>query len=106
MSLRRRYRELIQAPGILVLPGVYDGLSARLAERAGFSALVAGGNAAIGSMLAGADIGQSNMRDYADHYARICGAVQIPVTVDADTGFGDVHNVQRTVRAFEAAGVA
>lgn len=106
MSRRRRYRELIAAPGILVLPGVYDGLSARIAERAGFSALIAGGNAAIGSMLAGADIGQSNMRDYAEHYARICGAVEIPVTVDADTGFGDVHNVQRTVRAFEAAGVA
>jgi 2-methylisocitrate lyase-like PEP mutase family enzyme len=106
MSLRRRYRELIAAPGILVLPGVYDGLSARIAERAGFAALVAGGNAAIGSMLAGADIGQSNMRDYADHYARICGAVQIPVTVDADTGFGDVHNVRQTVRAFQAAGVA
>jgi methylisocitrate lyase len=51
-------------------------------------------------------MGQSNMRDYADHYARICAAVAIPVYVDADTGFGGVNNVRQMVRAFEAAGVA
>jgi len=67
---------------------------------------VAGGYAAIGSMLAQADMGQSNMRDYADHYARVCAAVEIPVYVDADTGFGGVNNVRQMVRAFEAAGVA
>lgn len=106
MGARRRYRELIAAPDILVMPGVYDALSARIAEASGFSALVAGGNAAIGSMLASPDIGQSNMRDYVDHYARICDAVEIPVSVDADTGFGDVHNVRQAVRALESAGVA
>ena len=57
-------------------------------------------------MLAQPDMGQSNMRDYADHYARICAAVDIPVYVDADTGFGGVNNVRQMVRAFEAAGVA
>jgi methylisocitrate lyase len=57
-------------------------------------------------MLAQADMGQSNMRDYALHYGRICDAVQIPVYVDADTGFGGVNNVRQMVRAFEAAGVA
>jgi 2-methylisocitrate lyase-like PEP mutase family enzyme len=46
------------------------------------------------------------MRDYADHYARICAAVEIPVYADADTGFGGVNNVRQMVRAFEAAGVA
>ena len=61
---------------------------------------------AVGSMLAQADMGQSNMRDYADHYGRICAAVEIPVYVDADTGFGGVNNVRQMVRAFEAAGVA
>lgn len=106
MQLRRHYRELIAQPGLLVMPGVYDALSARIAEQTGFVALVAGGNAAIGSMLGGPDIGQSNMRNYADHYARICAAVDVPVSVDADTGFGDVHNVRQTVRSFEAAGVA
>src|SRR5947199_9413561 len=57
-------------------------------------------------MLAQADMGQSNMRDYADHYARICAAVELPVYVDGDTGFGGVNNVRQMVRAFEAAGVA
>jgi len=57
-------------------------------------------------MLAQADMGQSNMRDYAGHYGRICDAVEIPVYVDADTGFGGVNNVRQMVRAFEAAGVA
>src|SRR5947207_4647388 len=57
-------------------------------------------------MLAQADMGQSNMRDYASHYGRICDAVEIPVYVDADTGFGGVNNVRQMVRAFEAAGVS
>ena len=60
----------------------------------------------VGSMLAQADMGQSNMRDYASHYGRICDAVEIPVYVDADTGFGGVNNVRQMVRAFEAAGVS
>src|SRR5215216_7392938 len=68
--------------------------------------LMAGGYAAVGSMLAQADMGQSNMRDYASHYGRVCDAVEIPVYVDADTGFGGVNNVRQMVRAFEAAGVA
>jgi methylisocitrate lyase len=67
---------------------------------------VAGGYAGVGSMLAQADMGQSNMRDYASHYGRICDAVEIPVYVDADTGFGGVNNVRQMIRAFEAAGVA
>jgi methylisocitrate lyase len=88
------------------MPGAYDALSARIIEREGFQAAAAGGYAALGSMLAEADMGQSNMRDMADHYARVCGAVNIPVLVDADTGFGGVHNVRQMVRAFEVAGAA
>jgi methylisocitrate lyase len=105
-SKGERLRELIAAPELLVLPGAYDALSARIAESLDFKAVTAGGYAAIGSMLAQPDLGQSNMRDYANHYARISNAVDIPVYVDADTGFGGVHNVRETVRAFEAAGVA
>jgi 2-methylisocitrate lyase-like PEP mutase family enzyme len=56
--------------------------------------------------MAEADSGQSNVRDYADHYARICEAVNIPLYVDADTGFGGVHNIRAMVRMFERAGVA
>ena len=69
MSLRKLYRQLLINPGLLVMPGVYDALSARIAVAAGFEALAAGGYAAVGSMLGGPDMGQSNMRDYADHYS-------------------------------------
>jgi 2-methylisocitrate lyase-like PEP mutase family enzyme len=106
MSVRKKFRELIARPGAVLMPGAYDGLSARIIEAQGFEALIAGGYAAIGSMLAQPDSGQSSMRDYAEHYARICDAVTLPVYVDGDTGFGGVNNVRQMVRAFEAAGVA
>src|SRR5438477_9877004 len=106
MSVRKKLRALMSGKRLVLMPGAYDGLSARIMEAEGFEALCAGGYAAIGSMLAQADMGQSNVRDYADHYARICGAVEIPVFVDADTGFGGVNNVRQMIRSFEAAGVA
>ena len=106
MNVRKRFRQLISAPELVVLPGAYDGLSARIIEEQGYSAIIAGGYAAAGSLLGQPDTGQSNMRDLADHYTRICEAVAIPVYADADTGFGGVNNVRQTVRAFERAGVA
>ena len=106
MNVRKKFRALMGGKRLVLMPGAYDGLSARIMQAEGFEALCAGGYAAIGSMLAQPDMGQSNMRDYADHYARICAAVELPVYVDADTGFGGINNVRQTVRAFEAAGVA
>ncbi len=106
MSARKKLRAIMSGKRLVLFPGCYDALSARIIEAEGFEGVVAGGYAAIGSMLAQADMGQSNMRDYADHYARVCAAVEIPVYVDADTGFGGVNNVRQMVRAFEAAGVA
>src|SRR5579859_4828529 len=106
VSVRKKLRAIMAGKRLVLMPGAYDALSARIMEAEGFEAICAGGYAAIGSMLAQADMGQSNMRDYADHYARICGAVDVPVYVDADTGFGGVNNVRQMVRAFEAAGVA
>ena len=106
MSARKRFRELIAAPGMVYAPGAYDALSARIIEAQGFDVVVAGGYAAAGALLGQPDTGQSNMRDYADHYGRICAAVQVPVYVDGDTGFGGVNNVRQMVRAFEDAGVA
>src|ERR1700692_4752414 len=102
MNARQKFRAIMAGRRLVLMPGA----SARIIEAEGFEALVAGGYAAIGSMLAQADMGQCNMRDYAGHYGRICDAVQIPVYVDADTGFGGVNNVRQMVRAFEAAGVA
>src|SRR5260370_13530164 len=106
MKVRQKLKAIMAGKRLVLMPGAYDALSARIIESDGFEGLVAGGYAGIGSMLAQADMGQSNMRDYADHYARICAAVEVPVYVDADTGFGGVNNVRQMVRAFEAAGVA
>ncbi len=102
-----RLRARLAEPAVTVLPGVHDALSARLAVEAGFAALAAGGNAATGTLLGLAEMGQLGMRDFADHYGRITAAAgDAPVLVDADTGFGGVHNVAQTVRAFERAGAA
>src|SRR6202034_1968517 len=106
MSVRKKFRAIMAGKRLVLMPGAYDALSGRIMEAEGFQAICAGGYAAICSMLSQADMGQSNMRDYADHYARIAGAVEVPVYVDADTGFGGVNNVRQLVRGFEAAGVA
>src|ERR1700746_3636465 len=106
MNARKKFRALMSGKRLTLMPGAYDGLSARIMEAEGFEVLCAGGYAAIGSMMAQADMGQCNMRDYADHYARICAAVEIPVYVDADTGFGGPHHVRPMGRVLEAAGVA
>src|SRR5438874_9366839 len=106
MNIRKNFRAIMGGKRLVLMPGAYDALSARIMEAEGFEAICAGGYAAIGSMLAQADMGQSSMRDYADHYARMCAAVEVPVYVDADTGFGGVNNVRQMIRAFEAAGVA
>src|SRR5438105_10094514 len=105
MIARKTFREIMAGKRLVLMPGAYDAMSRRIIEAEGFEAVVAGGYAAVGSMLAQPDMGQSNMRDYADHYARVCAAVELPVYVDADTGFGGVNNVRQMVRAFEAAGV-
>ena len=106
MSVGKKLRELIARPGLLPIPGAYDAMSARIIEAEGFEAVGCGGGVTVGSLLAQPDTGQCNMRDYADNYARICAAVELPVLVDGDTGFGGPNNVRQMVRAFETAGVA
>ena len=106
MNVRQKFKAMMAEKRLVLMPGAYDALSARVMEAEGFEAICAGGYAAIGSLLAQPDMGQSNMRDYADHYGRIAAAVDVPVYVDADTGFGGVNNVRQMVRAFESVGVA
>lgn len=106
MRPTKRFRELIEAEEILVLPGIFDALSARLAAAAGFQAVVGGGYAATASLIGAPDIGQLGLAEMADHYRRLCDSVAVPVLADADTGFGDSINVARTVRTYERAGVA
>lgn len=100
------FRRLVDAPEILVMPGVHDALGAKIAEQAGFAALTCGGYSATAGLLGEPDTSQLSMTELADHYARLCEAVSIPVFGDGDTGFGNVTNVRRTVRAYERAGLA
>src|SRR5262249_60254649 len=106
MNARQKLRAIMAGKRLVLMPGAYDALSGRIIEGGGVGGLGAGGHGAGGGVRGRADMGQTRMRDYADHYARICAAVEIPVYVDADTGFGGVNNVRQMVRAFEAAGVA
>lgn len=101
-----RLRELINAPEILIMPGVYDALSAKLAERAGIKSLVMGGYAVSASTLGQPDVGYLTMSEMAYALKRICDATTIPVLADGDTGYGNAMNVRRVVREFEAAGAA
>ncbi|HSM40818.1 MAG TPA: oxaloacetate decarboxylase [Afifellaceae bacterium] len=89
----------------VLAPGVYDGLSATMARRAGFSAVYASGGAIARSMGL-PDLGLVSMTEMAQRLAQIVEAAQVPVLADADTGYGTALHVRRTVRSFEAAGVA
>lgn len=93
-------------PRLLLAPGVYDALSALLAEQAGFEALYLSGASIAYTRLGRSDVGLTTFSEVADTLARITERVRVPVIVDADTGFGNALNVQRTVRGFERAGAA
>lgn len=97
-------RALLQRPDILAVPGAHDGVSARVAEHAGFSALYLGGNA-LGISLA---VGQPllTLTETADCAARIVRTSSCPLIVDAGAGFGSVAQVHRTVREIESTGAA
>ena len=100
-----RLRELLAREELLVAPGVFDGLSARLAERAGAEAVYASGGA-IARAAGYPDLGLLGVGEVLARLSQIAEAVSVPVIADADTGYGNALNVQRTVRAFERAGVA
>ena len=106
MRRTTRLRELIAAPEILVMPGVHDALGARIAEAAGFSAITAGGYGATATLLGRPDSSQLSLTELSEMYSRLCDATPLPLLADADTGFGNVTNVARTVRLYEKAGVA
>lgn len=88
----------------LLLPGVYDALSARLAEAAGFESIYVTGAGLANSRLGVPDIGLTSVDQLADHVAAISDAVGIPLVVDGDTGFGNAVNVTHVVRKLERAG--
>ena len=102
----RALRERMAAPGIVVAPGCYDCISARLVEVAGFDALYVTGSGVSMSALGAPDMGALSFGEIIDRVRRICDAVSIPVIADADTGYGGPLNVIRTMREFERAGVS
>jgi len=106
MSKRKKLRKLIRAKGIVVLPGVYDCLSAKLAEEAGFKAVLVTGAGVVASILGYPDFGLITMTEVLNQTRSIARSVDIPVFADCDTGYGNPINVFRTVREFESAGVA
>ncbi|HEY2996858.1 MAG TPA: isocitrate lyase/PEP mutase family protein [Methylomirabilota bacterium] len=106
MSLRRTLRGLIDRKNALVVPGAYDGVSARLVERAGFPAVYMTGYGTSASRLGLPDLGYAGLAEMADHARNLAAAVGIPLIADADTGYGNALGVRRTVQAYEAAGVA
>jgi 2-methylisocitrate lyase-like PEP mutase family enzyme len=101
----RRFRELVEAPAILVLPGIFNGFSARLVERSGYQAAAISGAGVSENFLGWADRGILTF----DDNLRVCRALaectNIPILADADTGYGNALNVHFVVRAFEAAGI-
>ena len=97
-------RERLKRPPLLLAPGVYDALTALLAEQAGFEAVYLSGAGIAYSRLGRPDIGLVTANEVADTLANIAARVSIPVIVDADTGFGNALNVSRTVKQFERAG--
>ncbi len=101
-ELRRRVGERAG----LVVPGAYDGVSARLVEAAGFPAVYMTGYGTSASRLGLPDLGFTGLAEMAENVRQIAAVVRIPLIADADTGYGGALAVQRTVRAYEAAGVA
>lgn len=101
-----RLRALIAAPGILVMPGVYDGFSARLVEQMGFQAASVSGAGLSETNLGWADVGLMGYEENLRASAALAACTSIPLQADGDTGYGNAVNVWFTVRGFERAGLA
>ena len=105
MGKARRLRELLAQPGIVLGGGAHDGLSARIVEQVGYPLCVVTG-AGVSMCRGYPDIGLVTMPEMVENARYIAEAVNIPVVVDADNGYGNALNAARTVREFERAGVA
>ena len=97
-------RALLRKEGCLTLPGVYDGISARMAASIGFDALYMTGYGVVASALGVADAGTATFTEMLDRVRCVAGATSLPFLADGDTGYGGLLNVDRTVRGYAAAG--
>ncbi len=107
MRTTTRLRELLAGPDLLVVPGAYDGLSARLIVQAGFPIVYMTGFGTAASVLGQPDVGLLTMTEMVQRAAALAAvAGDVPLIADADTGYGNPINVRRTIRDYERAGVA
>lgn len=102
----KRLHDLINAPDILVMPGVFDGFSARLVEKAGFQAGFISGAGLSEAGLGWADMGVMDFRDNVDASRKLASCCSLPLLGDADTGYGNAINAHFSVKGFEQAGLA
>ena len=106
MSKATDLRQLLAHDDLIIAPGAYDGLTARLVELAGFPVVYATGAGISNSQLAFADVGLATMTEVLDQVRKMTGAVGIPLIADIDTGYGNAVNLYRTIQEFIRAGVA
>ena len=105
MSQTQRLRSLLREDGMVIAPGAYDCITARLIEQAGFTAAYMTG-AGTAATLGYPDYGLVTMSEMVENAGRIATAINVPVIADADTGYGNELNVVRTVREYEKRGIA
>ena len=103
---RAALRALVSRKQGLVVPGAYDGVSARLVQEAGFPAVYMTGYGTAASRLGLPDLGFAGLGEMADHARNLAAILDVPLIADADTGYGNALHVRRTVQMYEAAGVA
>lgn len=106
MDPSKRLRQLLQQPGPVLAPGVYDCISAKVVERAGYDAAFVSGAAVTASVLGYPDVGLQTMPEILAQVRNMARSVAIPLIVDIDTGYGNALNMMRAIREFEAAGAA
>lgn len=106
MTRNQRFRSLFRPGQPFVCMGAYDAISAKLAERAGAAALFVSGFVACGVEAGEPDMGALSQRDMFEHIRCVCRATSLPVFADADTGYGGMLDVQRTIRLWEEAGAS
>ena len=104
MSTRQQLKQLVEARSGLLVPGAFNALSAKVIEDLGFKAIYVTGAGVTNMWFGMPDQGFMGLAEIADHTARIRDAVNVPLLVDADTGFGNALNVYHTVRTLERAG--
>ena len=101
-----QFRRLLNQPGIIMAPGAYDCLTAKLIETAGFPAVYMTGAGTSVARLGYPDLALATMTEMRDNAAAIAAIVDIPIIADADTGYGGILNIRRTIRQYERSGVA